>query len=359
MDGLASSAPDPVLEHWATWLGIRRAALEAAVDANLLADMAAALQLPTVSRAEQIARRFTMTVLRRLGPAGRWAVTTLLKRVRGVSGYRALQRRAWTSDEVYLRLAHALAAPGFQWGAKRAAVCLTHDIDSIWDWNALPSVLALERSGGMRSTINLLTQGGYALDSAAIHKWCEEGFEFGLHGDDHDMAFGFRSAREIRSRLDQARRALPIRPVGFRAPALSSSRTLMTALDALEFQYDSSWLTGAGPGKVGTCFPFCPQGNSLWEIPLTLQDSMLFRDESLDEAAALQVTREHLSRVIGLHGVFVLNTHPGILERNPRYYSGVLEELRSREADVMVTTMSEAAAIVARSRQSQVTVGRS
>lgn len=337
-----------VVEKLATWLDIDTTMVEAVVDAEIsYPALIGALRCAPPARLERMARRLAMLVLRNLGNSERRVFTTALKKLRRATGYRVRYDVPLSWVDLFHGLRAALNADGFRWEGKRAVVCLTHDLDSWEDLEMLDPVIELEREQGVRSTINFLTRWEYRLDRSQILSLRREGFEIGLHGDEHDIALGYRNPREIRRKLERALSDLPCEVRGFRAPALSGSEALLTILDELGFSYDSSLPTFAPFGRgVGTCFPYRFPGLEIWEIPLTLQDSTLFRDQGLTEATALAVTRDLLQRVVGVHGVFVLNTHPSIIRRVPRYYGGVLDDVQKFASEVMVARMSDVVAAV-------------
>ena len=52
----------------------------------------------------------------------------------------------------------------------------------------------------------------------------------------------------------------------------------------------------------------------MWEIPLTLQDDVFFRDSNLDEKEALNLTLNVVKQVRDIGGVCVLNLHPRLMK---------------------------------------------
>lgn len=336
------------LEAIAAWLGVDAARAEAALGAAPR-DPALFARLRGVppGAPERMARRLAMAVLRRLGTAGRWELTSRLKGLRRAAGYHPLADGTLPWGDLFRELQAALDADGFRWRGRAAAVCLSHDLDSREDWQELDRLLDLERARGVRSTINVLTRWDYQLDPAALLALQRAGFEIGLHGDEHDIALGYRDPREIRRRLERALSELPVEIRGFRAPALGWSEGLLGVLGELGFMHDSSLAALAtSGGGVGTCFPYRFPGLGIWEVPLTLQDSTLFRDQHLTGAVALDVTRQLLRRVVDLRGVFVLNTHPSVVRQVPGYYQGVLDAVQALGDEVLVTTVAEAVAMV-------------
>ncbi len=208
-------------------------------------------------------------------------------------------------------------------------VCLTHDIDTSHCAAFSPEVASLEKSFSLRSTFNLLTEGPYPLDLKWLDHLEEEGFEVGLHGDYHDLAFGFRSSTQIRKRLEKclAKLARPIS--GYRAPALCISDKLLQELDKLGFIYDSSIkFQGFYPKGINLCLPYNYPSTSLWEFPLTIQDDGLFRDRSLSDEEALSLVQEVVQKISPFSGLVIINTHPCHLAKHLSFYQNLLQFLQ-------------------------------
>ena len=214
----------------------------------------------------------------------------------------------------------------------RGSVCLTHDVDWVACQCFASEIAAVEEDCGVRSSFNFLTEWNYVLDAHLVTELNRRGFEIGLHGTRHDIAIGCRAEATISASLSRGREALPVAVSGYRSPALSSSPSLFRALEAQAFTYDSSLLTATLAGRgTGMCFPYRYPGHTIWEIPLTLQDSTLFRDLQLGDDDGLEMAVQVLRAVTGIGGVFVFNGHPGILQQHMRFYRGLLREAVKRE----------------------------
>lgn len=343
----AGASRAAVVDTLAAWLDIDAERVDAALGEGEDGALLGALRCVPPGTAEVAARRLAMPVLRRVGDGGHWRLTTAAKGLRRALGQRLPPEARWPWVDAFHTLRAALGAEGTRWSGRRAAVCLTHDLDSGVDLQRVDALLDLERARGLRSTINVLTGWSYRIDPARLGAWLGEGFEVGLHGHEHDLALGYRTARAIRDELRRALAALPGPVRGFRAPALAASERLLAVVDELGFAWDSSLSAFDPSGRgVGTCFPYRYPGLELVEVPLTVQDSALFRDAGLSEESALRVTRRLLDRVVEAHGVFVLNTHPSITGERRRYYAGVLDALRDRREPVLVATLGEVVDLV-------------
>jgi peptidoglycan/xylan/chitin deacetylase (PgdA/CDA1 family) len=174
-----------------------------------------------------------------------------------------------------------------------------------------------------------LTEWWYRPDKKWLENLRDEGFEIGLHGRFHDPGIAYRSRAKITDELKRALDALPEGVTGYRSPALSVSDTLYGVLEELGFTHDSSLLVlnryGAGcpllwPFKIG----------SITELPLTMQDDLLFRDMCLDVETALRITLERMDETLRAGGWFVLNTHPGVLDGRLNYYESLLSAVSER-----------------------------
>ncbi len=205
-------------------------------------------------------------------------------------------------------------------------VCLTHDLDTAECAAFWSEVIRIEAKYDVRSTFNVLTKGPYKLERSLLYELQSEGFEIGLHGDTHDMAIGFRNPKQIRERLQRALDAIGLPVIGYRAPALGVSEILLQVLAELGFRYDSSIKANVYyTGGVDVCVPYLYPGANIWQLPLTLQDDGLFRDQNLDEADALQVIKDIVQVLQPYGGLFVFNSHPIHLRQHVLFYERVLD----------------------------------
>jgi peptidoglycan/xylan/chitin deacetylase (PgdA/CDA1 family) len=240
-------------------------------------------------------------------------------------------------------LTRSLAPDSAEGTSGSVTVCLTHDVDTAGCFESLERVLEIEEGLGVRSTCNFLTAGPYRVSQSGLDDLERRGFEVGLHGDTHDLAFGFRAEAEIRRRLGACLDRLGRRVRGYRAPALCVSETLLGVLDDLGFRHDSSIrLRCFYDSGIEECVPYVYPGTSLWELPLAIQDDGLFRDQKLSAPdAVLRVKRVlELTRPVG--GLVVINTHPVILRERHDFYRQLLSELSSHDW-VRLTTAGELA----------------
>ncbi len=211
------------------------------------------------------------------------------------------------------------------WNGKKSVICLSHDIDYSDCWNFLPELSDIERSYGLRSTINVLTHGDYRIKHSLLNDLVNEGFEIGLHGKRHDIALAYRKKTDIRRAIHQSLEKLSLPVKGFRSPALSMSVQLLEVLEESGFSYDSSVpLLNPYGASTEFCYPFRFPKQAITEIPLGIQDDILFRALRLSDDAALSVSRQYIEKTMRLGGIMVINTHPGIIKHHQPYYKNLL-----------------------------------
>jgi hypothetical protein len=215
------------------------------------------------------------------------------------------------------------------WNGRRAAVLLTHDLDTPDCVAALDGVLAAEAQRGLTSVVLVLTGAGYPTSREWFRSLEQRCGAVGLHGVTHDYAIGGRSSAQIRDHLRRGLAALdPVRPRFYRAPAFAVSARLAAELAALGVQCDSS-RTVYHPGypSARVLLPFHPPGvgSDLLELPVALEDAWLFREWRLDEHAAATYSDAVLALAIRTGGLVVVDTHPSILARFPAFYPALLD----------------------------------
>jgi peptidoglycan/xylan/chitin deacetylase (PgdA/CDA1 family) len=194
----------------------------------------------------------------------------------------------WPLDEsvVHLLAFYALcllAASGqseleFVWfwpAAYRAALMLTHDVESAEGLRLAVEIADLEEARGFRSSFNIVGR-QYPIDHGIVRDLRERGFEIGLHGIYHDRSL-FASREEFERQLPQlAEAARELNAHGFRSPA---THRVVDWLAELPVEYDCTMFHSdpyePQPGGCCTLWPF--RIGSLLELPYTLpQDHTLF-----------------------------------------------------------------------------------
>jgi len=304
------------------WPDGLRADLESLRDADARV-LAMALPFPRIPPASALLRRAGYTATGYLPEAAHRLLTTTAK----------LMRRARTSSSGGRQPRRPLARLRRHvrpWAGRRAALLLTHDIDTLDCAAAVKRVLQAEAERELTSVVNVLTHGPYFVTAAWLEELRGRGAEIGLHGSTHDYAIGSRRDRTIEEHLRRALDALgDLRPMFYRAPAFAISPRLARHIAAAGFRCDSS-RTVYHPGFSSTrsLLPFRPLAGAqdFWELPVAVEDSLLFREWRMSENEAVAYCGEVLDRTVESGGVFVLDTHPGILARYPGFYPRVLDQ---------------------------------
>lgn len=216
-------------------------------------------------------------------------------------------------------------------------IALTHDIDTAIGYKFCKELADIDQEYGNFSTFNVLTKGPYKLE----HKWLDDiesrGFEIGIHGDNHDLGFGFRKEKSIRKRLQNCLSDVGRPVVGYRAPGACFSETLMHVLDELGFRYDSSILNRCYYANgIASCIPYMYPNTTIWELPLTIQDDGLFRDRRLNDNEALVIIKDIVNELLPFSGFLVINTHPSIIKQHISFYKKLNIYLKN-ENKIIVT----------------------
>jgi len=254
-----------------------------------------------------------------------YRVKRLIPRAAQIRGRRMLIRRqgipdfpSWpldTSVSQLLRfyaycllLARGDAEAEFRWfwpDSYRAAVILTHDVETAEGLPLAVELADLEQALGFRSSFNL--GGWYKVDPGIIRELTGRGFEIGMHGLRHDRSlFSSRAAFDAQ-RPELASLAARLGAEGFRSP---STYRVFDWLGELPISYD---------GSIPHSDPFEPQPGgccSLWpffignvvELPYTLpQDYTLF---TLLGQRSPALWLEQADRIVDEYGLIHALSHP-------------------------------------------------
>jgi peptidoglycan/xylan/chitin deacetylase (PgdA/CDA1 family) len=222
-------------------------------------------------------------------------------------------------------LEHNASAVRFPWfwpDGARAAVTLTHDVESEDGLAAALGVAEWEEARGFRSSFNVVAD-WYPIDASCISELRERGHEIGSHAIHHDRSL-FSSREEFERQLPLlAASAERLGAVGFRSPA---THRVVAWLAELPFSYDCTMPHSDPyepiPGGTGTVWPFM-HGNVV-EMPYTApQDHTLFnllghRDGSL--------WKRQVEAIVGCAGLVQMLTHP-----DPGYLGSTLTGSAYRE----------------------------
>jgi len=188
----------------------------------------------------------------------------------------------------------------------RAALILTHDVESAAGLRNAVRIADLEQERGLRSSFNL-AGGDYPLDRGILRELAGRGFELGLHGVHHDRSL-FSSRREFGRQLpllrEQARR---LGARGFRSPA---THRVWAWLGELPVDYDCTvpFSDPYEPQPGGCCSPWPFFIGEVIELPYTLpQDHTTF---TLLGERTIGLWLRQLERVEAAGGLAQCLSHP-------------------------------------------------
>jgi peptidoglycan/xylan/chitin deacetylase (PgdA/CDA1 family) len=250
-----------------------------------------------------------------------------------VAGYDLL--RLAILDALLDRNVDAIRFPWFWPEGARAAIALTHDVESEQGIAGALTVAAWEEQHGFRSSFNIVSD-WYPIDTNRVSALSERGHEIGSHAIHHDRSL-FSSRQEFARQLPLLRESADrLGAVGFRSPA---THRVVDWLAELPFSYDCTMPHSDPyepiPGGTGTVWPFFH--GKVVELPYTApQDHTLFNLLGHRDGALWQ---RQLTRIVECAGLFQLITHPDAdyLGRPliARAYRELLEAI-SRRGDIWV-----------------------
>jgi peptidoglycan/xylan/chitin deacetylase (PgdA/CDA1 family) len=225
---------------------------------------------------------------------------------------------AWPSDPSVSRLLAffagcTLRAAGLQEGAfrwfwpetNRAAVILTHDVESEDGIRRVLALADLEEEHGFRSSFNF--GAWYDIDPGILSDLTARGFEVGMHGLTHDRQL-FASRAAFEERLPALTRlAASLGAVGFRSPA---THRVFSWLAELPVEYDCTLPNSdpyePQPGGCCSIWPFMI--GPVVELPYTLpQDHTLL---TLLGRRTPSLWLEQAVALAGQYGLIQCVSHP-------------------------------------------------
>jgi len=316
----------------AIWLGVEVEKLNGIFTSNELDLMNKILSLKSLPFYEQILRKLLQPILANLNSKSRYKITSLIKKLKRTSKLKDVND--WELVIFLQRMRQKLAVQQRIWDKdKKAALCLTHDVDYFEDYQNIDYIVDMEQRFNFKSSFNFLTSWDYKIEKQVLRRLLNNGFEIGLHGDTHDIAFGYRNKEKIITTLKKALDKLGVEVTGFRAPTLAITTRALEVLEELKFKYDTSILVY----QVVICFPYQYPGLNIWEFPLTLQDDFLFRERNLTQGKGFEFTREIIASIVKLGGLVVLNLHPQISKAHSLFYERLLHFI-SQQKDIWQVT---------------------
>ncbi len=195
---------------------------------------------------------------------------------------------------------------------KQFCLSLSHDVETAYGMRLIEKMASIEEKHGVRSSWNLVPK-KYPIDPGLVRDMLARGFEFGVHGYNHDGRL-FSSERVFSTRARTINQvASQFEAVGFRAPMVH--RNLRLIERDLHFEYDASCFDidplQAMPGGVGSIWPFIV-GGKIVELPYTMpQDHTLFVSLGQTDTHVWQRKLQFLKRNCGMA---LMLTHPDYMD---------------------------------------------
>ncbi len=197
----------------------------------------------------------------------------------------------------------------FRWfwpGGQRAALILTHDVESAQGLRNALAIADLEDAHGMRSSFNIVGS-WYTIDWGIVNELRSRGFELGVHGIYHD--------RSLFSSREEFERQLPmlvafrdrLQASGFRSPA---THRVIDWLAELPVEYDCTipMSDPYEPQPGGCCSPWPFFLGDVVELPYTMpQDHTLF---NLLKQRDISLWLRQLEAIESSYGLVQCVTHP-------------------------------------------------
>jgi peptidoglycan/xylan/chitin deacetylase (PgdA/CDA1 family) len=209
----------------------------------------------------------------------------------------------------------------------RAALILTHDVETQEGFDHIPKIFDLENSLGFKSSWNIVPY-KYKIDRGIVDSIKDAGHEIGIHGYNHDGKL-YYSHRIFKERARLINRAIDeFQAVGFRSPSMHRNlewlQDLKISYDASSFDYDPFQ---PFPGGTGSIWPFL--AGKFVELPYTLpQDHTLFYILGEKDTSIWQ---NKVQWLIEKRGMILSLTHPDYLVEAEHFeaYRNFLDFLKS------------------------------
>ena len=231
------------------------------------------------------------------------------------------------------------------WKGKSAALCLTHDVDNLGGYRFSPVMMKMDFDQGIPSVFNFLSKGDYLPDQNFMAELQREGFEIGSHGIRHELGLARKPLHKWEEEFKQCLgywNSMGVQIRGFRAPAFSITEDMLSVFEKTGVVYDSSIQVCNGHyPSCGVSFPYRYPGTKIWEIPLSIQDDLFFRDARISPEETLSVLEKVLQQTIELGGLVCFNFHPCLMKDRVSFYKDFLKMLNIYREDVWFVTGKE------------------
>jgi peptidoglycan/xylan/chitin deacetylase (PgdA/CDA1 family) len=246
---------------------------------------------------------------------------------------------------------------------KDFGVIMTHDVDTRIGYEyGMSKFVEMERKEDMVSTFNIVADSNeYTISEDFIKSLIKQGFDFGIHGLHHDAKFPFLPVSEQKERIEKSAargRELGLSLLGYRAPLLHRTKSMIGHLTEAGYDWDSSFPdtddSTIGYESTGsrTIFPFYPlyRGEGAWhpspvlEIPVSMpQDWTLLYYYKLSEESMLKVWKKKMEYIKSKGGLAVFILHPDPEDfGHPKYHKSFKSLLKIiKDADPEILTCSE------------------
>jgi hypothetical protein len=283
-----------------------------------------------ISPLEVLVRRFLVLLRHYLDDKYFYAITSQLKRLR------AFFRGSRSAADIFLNGKSTTSI-------EELIVCITHDIDSMECSSSLQKLFEVTDLYKIKTTVNVLTEGPY--DVKELLTRIPNQHEIGLHGDFHDIAFGFRKTSDIEKRLESCIKTLkPLEIKSFRAPGLSVSMELLASLIKHGIKVDSSLASWPLFNSKTKPILHSLLSEQIFEVPLAISDDLLFRELKLNDFQTKELISSIANTVAALNGVLVMNFHPGVTVKRIGTYQAIVDVL-ARRPNTKFETISDAVRI--------------
>lgn len=275
-----------------------------------------------------------------------------------------MRRREFPIDDLADRLDPTTDEKREFW-QKDFGVIMTHDVDTRIGYEyGLSKFVEMEKAEDMVSTFHIIADSNeYEVSKDFIKPLTEEGFDFGMHGLHHDGRFAFLPPYEQKKRIELAAargRELGLQSLGYRAPLLHRTKSMIRHLTEEGYDWDSSFPdtddSTVGYASTGsrTIFPFYPlyrigdewKNSTVLEIPVSMpQDWTLLYYYKLSEENMLRVWTKKMEYIRSRGGLAVFILHPDPEDfGHPKYHDSYRLLLKViKNADPEILTCSELA----------------
>ena len=271
----------------------------------------------------------------------------------------------WPIERRIDEILHRETPPG-GYSGHRAALILTHDVDTRAELSQIARVRSLESGLGIASAFGFVPEISWPSEDLA-RSLVDDGCEVYWHDIGHDGRLPYREMSEIAARFDRVTDSSPWAPpmmTAFRSGQLLMSRALLKVVSerfTIDMSMPDTELDGpyGDVAGCGTTRPFSIEG--LIELPLSLaQDVFLRHVYGFTAEQVLAVWTEKLSYVLSVGGVAVLNVHPAwVSPRHPDMFEAYSSFLRAARdlSDLWVTTPNRLVAALGQTPLPEASIG--